>query len=43
MFSGTAILLAGMPWGFLTPVFLVGVGLGIFMAKKSTKQKIKKS
>jgi len=41
MFNTSIIFLAGMPWSFLTPVFLLGVGLGVFMAHRSTKQKIK--
>jgi len=41
MFNTSVLFLAGMPWNFLTPVFLIGVSLGIVMAKRSAKQNSK--
>jgi len=38
MYSSTAMFLAGMPWNILMPVFLGGVGLGIYMAKRSSNK-----
>ncbi|MFK8057292.1 MAG: hypothetical protein AB8F78_14305 [Saprospiraceae bacterium] len=41
MFNTASLFLAGMPWNFLTPLFLGGVGLGIVMAKRSAEKNSK--
>ena len=40
MLSNSIILLEGMPWNILTPMFLLGVTLGIVLANRTRKARL---